>query len=197
MKRRRVESVENQVRGRENDVVAAARNLASHEFGESEGIGFLEFIRESIQPRFLHQQLFQLHTSRVWFCVLNYQKRRYIVRKRQKKKGLFTFAFGDPLDAEFEIALGLGEELVVFHARLLFEGERGGIGFVGEWVWKSLLGFSMTFLPPLQWRERKHRDECVLLSPFLFHSSFPEIFPILYEHTFSLQIIHTSLKYKF
>lgn len=46
-------------------------------------------------------------------------------------EGGFTFAFGDPLDAEFEIPLGLGEELVVFHAQLLIDGERGSIGVVG------------------------------------------------------------------
>jgi len=42
-----------------------------------------------------------------------------------------TFGLGDPLDAEFEIPLGLGEELVVFHARLLVHREGGGVGVIG------------------------------------------------------------------
>jgi len=59
-------------------------------------------------------------------CVLNHHKRHCISKTTE-----VTFGFGDPLDAEFEIPLGLCEELVVFHARKLLGGESGGVGVVG------------------------------------------------------------------
>jgi len=63
-------------------------------------------------------------------CVLNHRKRHCISKTIE-----VTFGFGDSLDAEFEIPFGLGDELVVFHAQLLVDGERGDVGVVGLAGW--------------------------------------------------------------